>query len=320
MAILFIGPTRLGDGILASGLLAALHERHPGEEITLACGAPAALALRDAPGVVSLHIMEKQSRGRHWIELWRVARKRRWQRVVDLRRSALPWLLRADIRQSIPKGRPDEHRVALASRALGLPPQAPRPWLHAGHRAAAAHQLPPGRPVLALATGANWVCKTWPAMRFAELARRLTRKDGPLPNGVVLLVGGDAERKTAGAVTACLPPEDVIDTFGYDIASTAALLERADLFVGNDSAMMHLAAAAGTRTVGLFGPTRDEHYAPWGPNAIVVRTPESFAALQAMRDADARWRSQSQMEGLEVQAVEAAILSRWPCPDARHGV
>lgn len=312
MAILFIGPTRLGDGILVSGLLAALHERHPEEEITLACGALAAMALRNAPGVTSLHIMEKRPRGRHWIDLWRAVRTRRWRHVVDLRRSALPWLVRAENRHSIPRGGPDEHHVALASRALGLPPQAPRQWLDQGHRDAAARLLPPGRPVLALATGANWVCKTWPALRFAEFARRMTRQDGPLPDGIVLLVGGAAERETAQAVAACLPPEDVVDAFGQDVATTAALLERATLFVGNDSAMMHLAASVGTRTVGLFGPTQDTHYAPWGPNAMVVRTPESFAALQARRDADAGQKAQSQMEGLQVAAVEAAIASRWP--------
>ncbi|MGK7871303.1 glycosyltransferase family 9 protein [Falsiroseomonas sp. E2-1-a20] len=319
MTILFIGPTRLGDGILVSGLLASLHENHPGEEITLACGGLAAMALRDAPGVTSLHLMEKRPRGGHWLDLWQMARKRRWQRVVDLRRSALPWLLRAEFRHSVPKGLPGEHRVALAARALGLPPQSPRQWLAESHRATADRLLPHGRAVLALGTGSNWICKTWPAERFADLARSLTARGGALSDAIVLLVGGEAERRSAEAITAGLLPDGFVDAFGYDVATTAALLERADLFVGNDSAMMHLAAAAGTRTVGLFGPTQDEHYAPWGPNAMVVRTRESFAALQAQREADRQMGLRSQMTGLEVRAVEAAIAARWPRLSAVKG-
>ena len=57
------------------------------------------------------------------------------------------------------------------------------------------------------------------------------------------------------------------------------MLARAALFVGNDSGLMHMAAAAGAPTVGVFGPSRAEHYAPWGPRAEAVRTPEPYEAL-----------------------------------------
>lgn len=312
MAILFIGPNRLGDAILVSGLLQWLHDTHPEDEITLACGPWAAMALRDAPGVASVHVMEKRRRGGHWLDLWRVARRRRWRRVVDLRRSAMPWLVRAESRHSVPKAAPGEHRVVQAARALNLPPQQPRTWIGDSQRAAAARLLPQGRPILALGTGANWICKTWPAPSFADLARRLTAPDGMLAGGIVLLVGGAEERASARAIIAGLPPDGFVDAFGYDVPTTAALLQRASLFVGNDSAMMHLAAASGARTVGLFGPTPDEHYAPWGQDAVVVRTPESLAALQALREASPSCASQSQMGSLGVQVVENTILRRWP--------
>ncbi|MBU8541644.1 glycosyltransferase family 9 protein [Falsiroseomonas tokyonensis] len=317
MAILFIGPTRLGDGILVSGLLHWLHGQHPQEEITLACGAPAALALRHASGVASLHIMQKRPRGGHWLDLWRATYGRRWRRIVDLRRSALPWLLRADARHSVPKGAPGEHRVAQAARTLDLPPQAPRLWLDESHRLAAARLLPEGRPVLALGTGANWICKTWPATRFAELIDRLTGPGGVLGGSTVLLVGGADERKSAATVIDGISQNGFVDAFGYDLPTTAALLERADVFVGNDSAMMHLAAATGTRTIGLFGPTQDAQYAPWGRNALVVRTPESIAQLQALRDADGARASASQMTNLEAWSVADAMLRRWP--ELAHG-
>ncbi len=59
------------------------------------------------------------------------------------------------------------------------------------------------------------------------------------------------------------------------------LLKRCRLMVANDSAMMHLAAASGIPTIGLFGPTKDQHYRPWGENGFVVRTPDSADPLMA---------------------------------------
>ncbi len=313
MATLFIGPTRLGDAILVSGVLDWLGRTYPGEPITLACGAPAALALAAAPGVERVHVMQKRPRGGHWLELWRAARTRRWARVVDLRRSALAWLLRARARHIVPAARAGEHRVILASRTLGLPPQAPRLWPTPEDCAQAA-QLTPApladaqRPVLALGIGANWIAKTWPAAHFAALAARLTAPGAAFADAAVLLVGSRTEREAAAPLLAALPPDRVIDAFGASVGATAALLERARLFVGNDSAMMHLAAAAGARTIGLFGPTQDILYSPWGPDTLVVRTPEPVEALLGA------WKRRTQpgtlMAGLEVEHVCAAIAQR----------
>lgn len=309
MATLFIGPTRLGDGILASGLLGWLCDTYPDEAVTLACGAPAAMALGAAPGVTHVHVMHKRARGGHWLDLWRAVRGQRWTRVVDLRRSALPWLLGAGARHSVPFPHAREHRVALLSRTLGLPPQPPRVWLSTAHRAAAARLLPNGPPVLALGIGTNWMWKTWPAEAFAALATRLTAPDGPLPGATLLLVGGEAERAAAAPLQAGFPAHRILDALGLDVPATAALLEGAQLFVGNDSAMMHLAAATGARTVGLFGPTEDAHYGAWGPNALVVRTPESVAELLARRDGNDP--TQTLMSSLDPATVEAAIRARW---------
>ncbi len=310
MSILFIGPTRLGDAILVSGVLAWLHEASPHEPITVACGAPAAMALANAPGVAALHVMDKRPRGGHWFDLWRAARAQRWRCIVDLRRSLLSWVLRADRRHVIPRGRTAEHRVALASRAIGLPPQPPRLWWSDQHRRRAADLLPDGRPVLALGPGANWICKQWPTGSFIDLAARLLATDGRLAGGRLLLVGSLAEREVARPIFGALAGVSMVDGFGLDIPTTAALLSRCALFVGNDSAMMHLAAASGIPTVGLFGPTRDEHYGPWGPNGLVVRTAESVPQLLARRRSAGP--DSTLMDSLDPDRVLAAINARWP--------
>ncbi len=310
MSQLFIGPSCLGDAVIATGLIDRMLRDYPDEPITIACGPVAALVLEMAPRLEALHVMRKRGLTDHWLDLWRAVAGRRWRRVVDMRRSALPWVLRADARHIVPRPRPGEHRVDLAARTLGLPPQPPVVWLDASLREAAARLLPPGGPVLALGTGANWLPKTWPIGSFAELARRMVAPGGLLAGGRVLLVGTASERAEARAVMQAVPADSLVDAFDLGIPMTAALIERSTLFVGNDSGLMHLAAATRTRTVGLFGPTPDDSYAPWGPNGLVVRTPEPMALLLDRVRAEGEGRTR--MDGLPPDAVLDAIARRWP--------
>src|SRR3546814_14109546 len=90
-----------------------------------------------------------------------------------------------------------------------------------------------------------------------------------------------------------------------DLLTAAACLERADFFVGNDSGLMHLAAAAGTPTLGLFGPSPEARYRPWGPKASFVRTPERFEQLTGAPGFDFAAR-QCFMESLGVEAAATA--------------
>jgi ADP-heptose:LPS heptosyltransferase len=307
--ILFITATRIGDAVLSTGLLAWLTERHPGAEVTIACGPPAAPLFAEVPGLRRIVVVRKQPASLHWLRLWTETIGRRWDLVVDLRRSALAWFLRAGERRLPPKSAGPLHRVELLGRTLGLdPPPAPRLWTAAKHEEAAARLLPSGRPALALGPTANWPAKVWPAERFAELARRLTAPGAPLAGAAVALAGGAEEAALARPLLDRIPAEQRIDLFGQELLSVAAVLRRCALFVGNDSGLMHLAAAADTPTLGLFGPTREAHYAPWGPHGAVLRTPESVEQLIGGVDFDHR-TAQSLMGGLTVEAAERAALA-----------
>ncbi|HWU12794.1 MAG TPA: glycosyltransferase family 9 protein, partial [Caulobacter sp.] len=67
-----------------------------------------------------------------------------------------------------------------------------------------------------------------------------------------------------------------------DLLTAYAALKRADLFIGNDSGLMHIAAAAGVPTIGLFGPSDERRYGPWGPLTKAVRGPRSFEQFLAV--------------------------------------
>ena len=139
--------------------------------------------------------------------------------------------------------------------------------------------MPDDRRVLALAPTANWPAKQWPIDRFAGLAAGLTEPGGALAGASIAISAAAHERAQAEPLLREFPGDEVIDLIGCDLLTTAACFARASLFVGNDSGLMHLAAAAGAPTLGLFGPTNERRYAPWGPRAAYLRTPQSFAEL-----------------------------------------
>src|SRR5471030_1893394 len=91
--ILFVTATRIGDAVLSTGLLGYLIERYPGARLTIAAG-PIAVPLFEAvPGLRQLITVRKRLFAAHWLGVYGAVVGRRWDIVVDLRGSALAWLL-----------------------------------------------------------------------------------------------------------------------------------------------------------------------------------------------------------------------------------
>jgi heptosyltransferase-3 len=312
MRILFVTATRIGDAVLSSGLLAYLIERHPGAAVTVAAGPAAAPLFEAVPGLERVVVVKKRRLSLHWLALYRAVALRRWDVVVDLRGSALAYLLRAQSRHVMAKGDAAEHRVVQLARLFVLdPPPAPRLWTAPRHEQAAAALVPSGGPVLAIGPAANWRGKQWRAERFAELAQRLTGTGGLLAGARVVVLAAAHERAQAEPLLAALPPARRIDLVGRtDLLTAAAVLRRCTLFIGNDTGVMHIAAAMGTPTLGLFGPSLPQHYAPWGPRAAVVQTAIPYAALVGTPGYDHR-TTDTLMDSLSVEAVEAAARRLW---------
>ena len=311
MDILFVTATRIGDAVLSTGLLSHLVERHPGARFTIAAGPLAAPLFAAVPGLERVIAVTKRPWALHWLPLFARVAGRRWDLVVDLRGSALAWMLRAGERRVMAKGDPREHRVRQLARLFDLdPPPSPRLWTAPAHERAAAALLPPGPPVLAIGPAANWRGKQWRAERFAELARRLTAGDGPFAGARIAVMAAAHERAQAAPLLAAMPASSCIDLVGRtDLLTAAAVLRRCMLFIGNDTGLMHIAAASGTPTLGLFGPSPVEQYAPWGRCTAVVQTATPREKLFGP-DYDHR-TTDTLMDSLSVDAVEAAAIRLW---------
>ena len=312
MHILFVSATRIGDAVLSTGLLSYLVERYPDARFTVGAGPVAAPLFEGVPRLERIIVIDKRRYGLHWLGLYAQVAGRSWDLVVDVRGSALAYLLLARKRRVRGKGARDEPRVIQLGRLFGLdPPPSPRLWTLPRHEDAAARLVPTGGPVLAIGPAANWRAKTWRAERFAELAQRLTAPVGVLSGARVAVLAAKHEGSQAAPVLAAVAPERRIDLVGRtDLLTVAAVLKRCALFVGNDTGLMHVAAAAGVPTVGLFGPSPTAHYAPWGPRTAVAQTERPWFSLTSAPDFDHR-TADTLMDGLSVDAAEAAVRGLW---------
>jgi ADP-heptose:LPS heptosyltransferase len=289
MRILFVTSNRLGDAVLSTGLLDHVIRTHPDARITVACGPVAQGVFARMPNLERIIVLDKRSYRLHWLPLWASAATTFWDLVVDIRGSALAWMVPTR-RRALMRRYPG-HKVAQLGAVLGLdPPPLPVVWTALDDRTRAAVLLPAGRPVIGLGPTANWSQKIWPAERFAMLFRALVT--GPLPGAVPAIFAGpgEAERAMAAPLLDALPA--AIDLVGrLTLAEAAACLARCALFVGNDSGLMHLAAAAGAPTLGLFGPTPASEYAPAGPRAgVALSTSERMQDLSVATALDSAAR------------------------------
>jgi len=314
LRILFVTASRIGDAVLSTGLLAHLAEIYPQARFTVACGAPTAPLFTAAPFVEKVIPLVKRKRAGHWRDLWRQTVGQWWSMVVDLRGSALAYVLPTARRAVLKSSWEPKHRLLHLASILGeqqaFPPVL---WNTEAQIAAAKRLLPAGSFTLAIGPTANWGAKQWPADRFVQMARQLTDRQ----NGRIVIFGAEDERASVLPLLQSLPVDRVVDLIGkVDLPTVHACLKRCDLYVGNDSGLMHIAAAAGIPTLGLFGPSSEVFYGPFGTLCASVRGPRSFEDICHAPDYDYR-SQQSLMTDLDVSKVVSAaesLLSRRETP------
>ena len=127
------------------------------------------------------------------------------------------------------------------------------------------------RVVVVNTSSSNQPSKRYPASGFVELANLLL---GRFPDVRILLTGlaDDAERNARIAAQTCEPARCVDHTGRYTLARFIEVLAGARLVISNDTGPMHVAAALGVATIGIFGPTSPAWTAPLGPRAHHVAT------------------------------------------------
>ena len=123
------------------------------------------------------------------------------------------------------------------------------------------------RPLIAIHPGSPVKLKRWRAARFAAVADWLIANKG----AQILFVGVKSEVSVIASVQKRMHRSSTSIAGKTNLSQLAEILGRCDLFIGNDSGPMHLAAAVGTQTIGLYGPGNPERFGPVGAHSRTIR-------------------------------------------------
>ncbi len=292
--ILVVGPSWVGDMVMAASLIESLRIREPGRPIDV-IAPPAALPIARLIRGVRRTIPLSLGHGEFGLlARWKAGRALRdegYGKSIILPRAFKAAIVpfAAGIPERIgyaaegrslllTEARPDSDRKTARTIdrfvALGAPKgeqmRAPRPvlFLPDGAREVAEGKFPlqGTGPVMSLCPGAEYgPAKRWPAARFAKLAEMARAagyrvrifggpKDAPIGEEIVSAAGGHAEN-LAGRTS---------------LIEAAALLAASDVVVSNDSGLMHVAGALDRPLVVLYGSSSEKMTPPTGPRSLVV--------------------------------------------------
>uniref|UniRef100_A0A7C2WID8 lipopolysaccharide heptosyltransferase II n=1 Tax=Thermorudis sp. TaxID=1969470 RepID=A0A7C2WID8_9BACT len=303
--ILVIKPCCLGDVLMATPALRALHLAFPQASIDVAVTAWAAPVLDGNPRLRRLVRYPDRATPQAALRLGLRLRRERYQLGIGLDRSPvvnlLLWLAGIPVRAGIDsqrrglllthraRPRPGQHETELSLEVLGqlgIEPQGLHPEYEISLEAqesvrhtlaglgiqSGARALVVIHPGGAVNPGTTMLSKRWPPERYAELIDRLVVDHGV----AVVLVGGSSDREAVEAVKQAARSSVYDLCEQLSLPELAALCAEAQLFVGNDSGVSHLAAAVGTPTVTIFGPTSPLQYRPLGPRSRVCAPEASW--------------------------------------------
>jgi heptosyltransferase-3 len=271
--ILLITLSNIGDALMTTPVLEALHRQHPQAIIDIVTDARASDLFEFCPYRGEIILKQKGWRGT--IALLKRLRVTRYDLIVDLRTDGLTLLLRA--RRKLTRrgnrttcGHAVERHFGVITQDI-QPAEVPsqRVWLTESQRTFTQQQLAdlPGKRWLALGPGARWAPKCWSPENYVDLANQLTDYFD-----AIILLGSKNDMATCQHISEglVLPHRNLAGK--TDLLQAAAILEQAQLFVGSDSGLGHLAAASGTATLTVFGPGDPERYHPWHPQACWVQS------------------------------------------------
>ena len=198
-----------------------------------------------------------------------------------------------------PKIKEHEHAAIQLARpleqlGLTLPNPAAKLYPSEDDRAFASHFLADTHSApIALHPGSGSATKNWPIERWHALLTALSGRE-------LLLIGGEAdERRVAG-----LGAHNVRKAVNLPLSQLAAVIERCALFIGHDSGISHIAAAVGTPSVLLFGPTDPAVWAPANSQVRVLRP--ASKSLHDLRVTDVREATRIVIdEGLATRSCRA---------------
>ena len=296
--VLVIRPRFVGDVCLTLPVLANLKRLVPAAELHYLVEEEAAPLLADDPRLARLWVAARRGSALAGARLAKDLRAERFDVVLDLFCNPRTALWTAATGAAWRVGYPNKklrsaaynvpvrtdavsaiafHLASLE--ALGLParPEVPALWLSAGEKAAAWNHLaergiPAGAELVGMHPGARFMTRRWQPEDFAALGRTLLAQR---PRARLLVFGGPGEEDLARSIASAVEDPRAVPIVDTALRRFAALVSLCKAFVGGDSGPIHVAVAAGTPTIGIFGRNAPDTVFPYpeshGHRAIYAR-------------------------------------------------
>ncbi len=269
----------IGDAVLSTAVIQPLRSHFPDTHITFLVGPNAYDLLVNDPQIDASLVYD--NRGEHAglkgrIKLIKVLRREKYDLVVNLRDSFIARCVGAE-HWGLVRGDRERHAVTRYLEVLskqGIDTTDAYPQLQLTEVELATAQcfldetgITSKRLSIGIHPGGNWEYKLWSAEKYAQLATTLLdEKDVS-----ILLFAGPNERELQAQVAdMTINPPILVDT--HNLREVAALIRACDVYIGNDTGPMHIAAAVGTPVIALFGSTNHIRSGPYGDKHVVVQS------------------------------------------------
>ncbi len=152
-------------------------------------------------------------------------------------------------------------------------------------------------------SGAAVKGRRWPKKRFADLADEIIERY----NAKIIFVGSKEEKGLIKEIKAMMCHESM-DGSGTSLSQLTALIDKCSIFISNDTGPMHIAAAQGIKTIGLFGPETPVIFGPYGKgNISIYKGIECSPCIKVYKGSYVKCKDNKCMKAIEVKDVLAAF-------------
>ena len=277
--ILIISSNRLGDCILSSGLIDYCKSQFKNSKITFICGKIPYDLFRYHSQLNTVLSFKKKKFSIHWFLLWFKVFFNVWELVIDLRGSLIGFFLISKNTKIYRKSKLEiQHKVISISKLVS--DKVYNPYLNPINSEKKYSSFKKIKflkklKLIGVSASANWIGKQWPIEYFTELIQKLL-KEKKFKDYRFIFLGSEQERTDAELICKNFNNTEVINFVGkLKLNEIFYVLKECNLFIGNDSGLMHFSAALNVPTIGLFGPSDIRQYRPWGEMTTTISTPET---------------------------------------------
>lgn len=286
--ILVISLSNIGDIVMTFPVIDILKQEFPDAELSVVVGPKGEPLFKGNPLFHKVYIFHKRQALRHTIRWVLQLRREHFDLVVDLRNTAIPFLVAAPYKTSPFMTRADHQHMRLQhlNRLHSIcffPEEAHRRYalniLHEDKRhidAIIKKEIGDEQPFVVVSPGAADETKQWTDEGFASLCDHLM----DVCKVKVVFVGDAHDRKIVQGIVKKMSHNAVNLTGQTTLTQLAHLLYRSTLAIVNDSAPMHLASYLDVPVLALFGPTDPQKYGPWSAKSCFIRKEQECPACQ----------------------------------------